>query len=456
MSLVTLQGRSEYPAPKILIKIEEEVVVALLDSGASRSFLRKGFEGKKKQSSMIQLRIADGSVVKPSFLQDLRVTVGNFEARHDFHILESLPEECVLGMDFQTLYEISIHPAQQHARIGQGNILPFIQADEQKFTLRAKDRVTVPARSQCFVAVTSEARSGSNYLVEGLCEAEDVRKVIVARSLHEGRPDHILLLNCMETDCLVAQGASLATCIQARQPPPLSNSVGDTKIEFQLGSKLTRNEKIRLLKLLEGYGASLFATPERPFGRTNAGTHRIETLPGKGPVTQRLRPTSPGEKQVVREEIDKMIKHGVIRPSSSAWASPIVLVKKKDGSVRFCIDFRRLNDITVKDVFPLPRTSDLLESFQGSKIFSTLDAAAGYWQVPLTEEAIPKSAFISSEGLFEFLVMPFGLCNAPATYQRIMNVLLAGLNGLSCLVYLDDIIVFSKNFEDHVKDLVEV
>ena len=150
-----------------------------------------------------------------------------------------------------------------------------------------------------------------------------------------------------------------------------------------------------------------------------------------------------------------MLKHRVIRPSSSPWASPIVLVKKKDGSVRFCVDFRRLNDITVKDVFPLPRTTDLLESFQGAKIFSTLDAAAGYWQVPLTEETIPKTAFITSEGLFEFLVMPFGLCNAPATFQRIMNVLLAGLNGLSCLVYLDDIIVFSKNFRSHLQDLRE-
>ena len=151
-----------------------------------------------------------------------------------------------------------------------------------------------------------------------------------------------------------------------------------------------------------------------------------------------------------------MMQHGAIRPSSSPWASPIVLVKKKDGSTRFCVDYRRLNDITVKDVFPLPRTSDILESFKGAKIFSTLDAASGYWQVPLTEDAISKSAFICNEGLFEFLVMPFGLCNAPATYQRIMNLMLSGLNGISCLVYLDDIIVFSRDFREHLADLQQV
>lgn len=219
---------------------------------------------------------------------------------------------------------------------------------------------------------------------------------------------------------------------------------------------MTQGQKQKLLTLLNTYGKAAFATAERPWGRTNAGHHHIETVADKGPVRHGLRPTSPKEKEVIRNEVKKMLEQGAIRPSSSPWSSPIVLVKKKDGSVRFCIDYRKVNDITIKDVFPLPRTTDLLESFHGAKIFSTLDAAAGYWQVPLSEESIPKSAFICPEGLFEFLVMPFGLCNAPATYQRIMNVLLAGVNGISCLVYLDDIIVFSKDFDSHLHDLAEV
>ena len=151
-----------------------------------------------------------------------------------------------------------------------------------------------------------------------------------------------------------------------------------------------------------------------------------------------------------------MLETGAIRPSSSPWASPIVLVRKKDGSVRFCVDYRKLNDATKKDVHPLPRTSDMLESLAGAKIFTTLDAASGYWQIPMSPPDIEKTAFICSEGLFEFTVMPFGLCNAPATYQRLMNLLLAGLTWQSCLVYIDDIIIFSADFATHRRDLEEV
>ena len=151
-----------------------------------------------------------------------------------------------------------------------------------------------------------------------------------------------------------------------------------------------------------------------------------------------------------------MLESGEIQHSRSPWASPIVLVRKKDGSVRFCVDYRRLNDITKKDVHPLPRTSDMLESLVGAKIFTTLDAASGYWQIPMRTTDVEKTAFICSEGLFEFTVMPFGLCNAPATYQRVMNLLLAKITRLSCLVYIDDILIDSPDFKTHLDDLTRV
>ena len=136
----------------------------------------------------------------------------------------------------------------------------------------------------------------------------------------------------------------------------------------------------------------------------------------------------------------------VIQPSVSPWASSIVLVQKKGGSTRFCVDYRKVNAVTRKDAYPLPRIDDALDTLAGSKPFSTLDLISGYWQVEMNSDDQEKTAFCTLDGLFEFKVMPFGLCNAPATFQRLMDIVLTGLQWSSCLVYLDDVIVLVRNF----------
>ncbi|XP_037518187.2 retrovirus-related Pol polyprotein from transposon 17.6 [Rhipicephalus sanguineus] len=151
-----------------------------------------------------------------------------------------------------------------------------------------------------------------------------------------------------------------------------------------------------------------------------------------------------------------MLQRDVIRPSQSPWASPVVLVKKKDGSIRFCVDYRRLNKITRKDVYPLPRIDDALDSLQGAEFFSSLDLRSGYWQVPLADADRPKTAFVTPDGLYEFNVMPFGLCNAPATFERMMDSVLRGLKWQICLCYLDDIVVFAPDFATHLERLKHV
>ena len=156
-------------------------------------------------------------------------------------------------------------------------------------------------------------------------------------------------------------------------------------------------------------------------------------------------------------QVQQMLASDVIRPSNSPWASPVVMVKKKDGSLRFCVDFRQLNAATVKDAHPLPRIDDLLDTLHGACWFSTLDLKSGYWQVPIMERDKEKTAFRTSSGqLCEFNQAPFGLCNAPATFSRLMDRVLSGLHWETCLFYLNDIIVFSSTWEEHLARLRQV
>ena len=157
----------------------------------------------------------------------------------------------------------------------------------------------------------------------------------------------------------------------------------------------------------------------------------------------------------MREEVEKMLTDRVIRPSTSPWASPIVLVQKKDGGVRFCVDFRKLNQVAKFDAYPMPRMEEVFESIGSSTVVTTLDLASGYWQIPLAPGSREKTAFATPFGLFEFEVMPFGLHNAPATFQRMMDHVLRDCQEFA-RAYIDDIAVFSHSWEEHLSHLGQV
>ena len=184
-------------------------------------------------------------------------------------------------------------------------------------------------------------------------------------------------------------------------------------------------------------------------GRTRSTQHEI--------ITKDARPIRCGPRRLapagLRTE-QEMLRGGQIEPSDSLWASLVVLVTKKDGLTWFCVDYRRLN--STKDAYPLPQIDDSLRLLGNQQWFSTMDLASGYWQVAMSPEAKRKAAFVTNEGLFQFRVMPFGLCNAPATFERLMDRVLCGMRWSRCLVYLDDVISFGKSIPEALMRLEEV
>ena len=219
-------------------------------------------------------------------------------------------------------------------------------------------------------------------------------------------------------------------------------------------SCLTLEQRDEVATLVREY-ADIFTLEGEALGQTQLTKHHIDT--GEHPpIRQHARRVAHALRGQVGDLVQNMLDRGVVRPSHSPWASPIVLVVKKDGTTRFCVDYRKLNRITKMDVFPLPRIDDYLDTLTGQRYFTTLDLASGYWQVAMDPDSIEKTAFITHEGLYEFTVMPFGLCNGPATFQRLMHTVLAGLTPHHCLDYIDDILVIGETFESHLANLREV
>ena len=162
-------------------------------------------------------------------------------------------------------------------------------------------------------------------------------------------------------------------------------------------------------------------------GEIHATTHRIQLKPETTPIRQPPYRAGHQNRKVISDQVDSMLQAGVIEPAQSEWASPVVVVPKKDGTPRFCIDYRRLNAVTVKDASPIPPMDECIDSLREAKIFTTLDCNSGYWQIPIAPEDREKTAFASHVGSFQFIRMPFGLTNAPATFQRAPDILLAGV-----------------------------
>lgn len=196
----------------------------------------------------------------------------------------------------------------------------------------------------------------------------------------------------------------------------------------------------------------IFSTSKFDIGRTNQSSHVIDTGDAK-PVYKHPYRIPQAVQPTVQQMVSEMLEYDVIEPSVSPWSSPFILVEKPDKSKRFVVDYRALNAVTVKNRFPMPRVDEALSSLSGCSVFSSLDLTSGFWQVPLDEQSKQKTAFQTSDGHYQFKVLPFGLCNAPATFQHMMQ---QSLQGTNVQPYIDDILIPSQNMEDHLKKLRQI
>ena len=196
----------------------------------------------------------------------------------------------------------------------------------------------------------------------------------------------------------------------------------------------------------------LFASTDTELGHTKTVQMKIDTG-DCSPIKMRPYRAPLNKREVIDKTVDEMLEAGIISRSRSPWSFPVVIVDKKDGSKRFCVDFRKLNQVTKRNSYPLPVIDDILALLGKSKYFSSLDLKSGYWQVSMNEHDNEKTAFACHRGLFEFNVMPFGLSNAPAVFQELMAVVLQGI-GTFAIAYLDDILVFSPTLEDHLRHCI--
>lgn len=219
-------------------------------------------------------------------------------------------------------------------------------------------------------------------------------------------------------------------------------------------SPLSEEWKERITNKLNSI-PEVFARGDLDYGHTTAVKYKIH-LSDPTLFKQRVRPIHPSDYEAVRLHLKELLDAGIIRESESPFASPIVVVKKKNGSIRLCIDYRKLNNQTIRDAYALPNIEDTFAALTGSKWFSVMDLKSGYYQVEVDEEDKYKTAFVTPMGFWEFNRMPQGVTNAPSTFQRVMEKCMGSLNLKEVLVFLDDLIVFTDTLEEHDCRLMHV
>ena len=456
----------------------------LIDSGADISILNPEIlERIIKDVSVEQvttnerLRVLGGGVVNVKSKCCVTLRIGETETTQEFWVAE-MTTDCLLGGDFLSKHGCIIDYQQMVFKINEAEVpLERFGSSSSPEALRVILEKRVKLKPYTEVVVQGKVVGGDQERgwrtvgpISSFCEGES-GGIIVGRTLVDLKDGYVpvRIVNLSAGRKKLRKNTEIAVCepcvsvaVQELNDPKVDEGlVKDVLLPerlqhvFEQSSINLDEDQSQVLKELLFNDQDLFSKGPSDLGCTNMVKHKID-VGDSAPIKQHPRRLPLAKTEEADQAIEEMLVNGIIEPSTSAWCSPIVLVRKKDGSTRFCVDYRKLNTITRKDAYPIPRLDTTLDSLSGSNWFSTLDLKSGYWQVELDDDAKEKTAFSSGKGLWQFKVMPFGLCTAPSTFQRLMEAVLSQMPLETSLVYIDDIIVHAVDFNTEVSNLKQV
>ena len=453
----------------------------MLDSGSCVSVITNRYRNKLhlplepyKDSTV---RLANGQRQTVLGATMLTVTLGNTSFDYKFIVLPFMNQSVLIGMDFLTACGAVMNCAQRIITFFDETIhLQFMSRPQlPDSTIMLINDCVIPANTEIVTNVRCRKTFTGLGLIKPTITTHN-HNFMVARSLVEPRLGRAVcrLINPTEQPIHLHNGQVIAniehidksaiitqSTIDAQATNQPRDLAKDTATIKELGitiddTNLTPEQKTQLIHLL-ARNRDVFAKDLTELSCTNVLKHRIDTGDAT-PTRQRYYQQSPEAKREIEKQISGMLKNGIIEPTDSEWASSVLLVKKKSGELRFVVDYRRLNSVTRPLFYPLPLMSTVIETLGEvkPKYFSALDMRSGYWQLELTDDSKPKTAFACHMGMYQFTRLPFGISNAPSTYQLLMNKVFAGLIPSKLLVYIDDTILYANTFEAMSQNLEEV
>ena len=471
----------------ILVEIGCKKIQALVDSGASVSCIQKSTFDKISQGNSFEIqpskiaRIVGVGGEHHQVLGQAKITlnISGMNIDQNFIIIEQLHHPLILGLDFMQQHNVNIDFHRRVMTFHDNLVAVALICDSKFGYARSLKREVIPAESEVAIPVKlskcckqdvillEPVRNLQNLNIAGArCLVSAKNKRAIMRVINPTKNDVILSptrvianINVIESQQVYPFENDSANVYSTMPSPDTAEDVPNTAdLSFNIDNpNLSKEQKQKLSSFLM-QNSDVFSQSLSDIGKTDLYKHKIETLPGAKPVHQRFYRQDPIKKAETEKQTNEMLKANLIERSTSVWNSPVVLVKKKDGSWRFAVDYRKLNQITIPISHPLPRIEDVFDALGESHatIFSTLDLNSAYFQIPLDPETKHKSAFVTHEGVFEFARMPFGLRNAPMSFQMLMSFVLKGLNWKFVLCYIDDILVFSPDLNTHLQHLQEV